>query len=151
MDGWQWTPDLIWYDNLRSYGTPDYYVQKLFSNNKGSTEVPALRDGRPLEGRDSLYASACIDASTHDLILKLVNGGAAPMTPHIRVEGTTLRAAKAELTTLSSGHGMGGLNSLDDPFAISPVAVSAGGVKSNGLSLDLAPYSFTIVRLGTKP
>src|SRR5690606_29797501 len=25
-DGWQWTPDLIWFDNLRSYGTPNYYV-----------------------------------------------------------------------------------------------------------------------------
>ena len=35
VDGWQWTPDLIWFDNLRSYGTADYYVQKLFSNNKG--------------------------------------------------------------------------------------------------------------------
>ena len=31
-EGWQWTPDLIWFDNLRSYGTPNYYVQKLFAN-----------------------------------------------------------------------------------------------------------------------
>ena len=27
VDAWQWTPDLIWFDNLRSYGTPNYYVQ----------------------------------------------------------------------------------------------------------------------------
>ena len=27
-EGWQWTPDMIWVDNLRSYGTPNYYVQK---------------------------------------------------------------------------------------------------------------------------
>src|ERR1035441_4932646 len=25
IDGWQWKPDLIWTDNLRSYGTPNYY------------------------------------------------------------------------------------------------------------------------------
>ena len=29
VDGWQWTPDLIWVDNLRTYGTPNYYVQKI--------------------------------------------------------------------------------------------------------------------------
>ena len=36
VDAWQWTPDLIWFDNLRSYGTPNYYVQKLFANNTGT-------------------------------------------------------------------------------------------------------------------
>jgi alpha-L-arabinofuranosidase len=30
IDGWQWMPDLIWVNNLQSYGTPDYHVQKLF-------------------------------------------------------------------------------------------------------------------------
>ena len=24
LDGWQWTPDLIWVDNLRVFGTPNY-------------------------------------------------------------------------------------------------------------------------------
>jgi len=32
--GWsQWTPDLIWFNNSQVYGTPSYYVQKLFMNN----------------------------------------------------------------------------------------------------------------------
>jgi alpha-L-arabinofuranosidase len=146
VDGWQWTPDLIWYDNLRSYGTPDYYVQKMFSNNKGSVTVPALLNGQALTGKDSLYASACIDAATHELILKLVNTGAAPMTPHIHVEGATLLADDAVQTTLKSGQGLNGLNSLDGPLAISPVT-TATRVKSNGLLLELSPYSFTIVRL----
>ena len=35
-EGWQWTPNLIWFDSLRSYGTPNYYVQQLFATNKGS-------------------------------------------------------------------------------------------------------------------
>ena len=37
VDGWQWTPDLIWVNNLQVYGTPNYYVQKLYSTNKGPT------------------------------------------------------------------------------------------------------------------
>ena len=28
-EGWQWTPDLIWFNNLTSYGTPNYYVQPI--------------------------------------------------------------------------------------------------------------------------
>ncbi|MEN3282213.1 MAG: hypothetical protein V7607_3353 [Solirubrobacteraceae bacterium] len=35
-----WSPDLIWFDNARVYGTPSYWVQRLFSRNKGDTLVP---------------------------------------------------------------------------------------------------------------
>jgi len=31
VDAWQWTPNLIWFDNLASFGTPSYYAQQLFS------------------------------------------------------------------------------------------------------------------------
>lgn len=30
-----WSPDLINFDNCRSYGLPSYYVQKMFSENRG--------------------------------------------------------------------------------------------------------------------
>ncbi len=72
-DGWQWTPDLIWFNNLKSYATPNYYVQKLFSNNKG-TEVLKITDhGKPVTGQDQLYATAVKDADSKETIIKLVN------------------------------------------------------------------------------
>lgn len=40
VDGWQWTPNLIWADNLRSYGTPNYHVQALFARNRGDVVLP---------------------------------------------------------------------------------------------------------------
>lgn len=40
VDAWQWKPNLIWFDNLRSYGTPSYYVQQLFSSNRGDVVLP---------------------------------------------------------------------------------------------------------------
>jgi alpha-L-arabinofuranosidase len=40
VDAWQWTPDLIWANNLHVYGTPNYYVQKLFSVNRGDEVLP---------------------------------------------------------------------------------------------------------------
>ncbi|HLP76430.1 MAG TPA: alpha-L-arabinofuranosidase C-terminal domain-containing protein, partial [Candidatus Paceibacterota bacterium] len=40
VDAWQWNPDLIWMDNLRVMGTPDYYVQQMFSRNRGDVVLP---------------------------------------------------------------------------------------------------------------
>jgi alpha-L-arabinofuranosidase len=36
----KWNPDLINFDNARSYGTPSYYVQKMFSENRGDVVLP---------------------------------------------------------------------------------------------------------------
>jgi alpha-L-arabinofuranosidase len=42
-----WSPDLIWFDNFRSYGTPSYWVQRLFSRNRGDTLVPTTLQTEP--------------------------------------------------------------------------------------------------------
>jgi alpha-L-arabinofuranosidase len=36
----KWNPDLICYDSSRVYGLPSYYVQKLFSENRGDIVLP---------------------------------------------------------------------------------------------------------------
>ncbi len=41
----QWDPDAIWFDNSRSYGSANYYVQKLFAQNKGDVVVPSELSG----------------------------------------------------------------------------------------------------------
>ncbi len=38
--GQQWATDLIGYDRLTSFGSPSYYVQKMFYNNKGDVVLP---------------------------------------------------------------------------------------------------------------
>ena len=45
VDAWQWTPNLIWFDNLRSYGTPNYYVQKMYATNLGTRVLPVDANG----------------------------------------------------------------------------------------------------------
>ncbi len=45
-EAWQWTPNLIWVDSLRAYPTPNYYVQQLFSRNRGDVIVPVSCDAR---------------------------------------------------------------------------------------------------------
>ncbi len=45
IDGWQWTPNLIWTDNLRIHGTPNYYVQQMFMHNRGDVVLPVELKG----------------------------------------------------------------------------------------------------------
>jgi alpha-L-arabinofuranosidase len=145
IDGWQWSPDLIWFDNLRSYGTPNYYVQKLFSNNKGSVVVPILQNNAAIAGQNGLYASACIDKKTGELILKLANTSAQAQSPAIALEGIKKTGAKATLTVMKNDQ-PDAINSFDDPAAVSP-AVQEIAVKGKQLNLTLAPSSFTVVRV----
>jgi alpha-L-arabinofuranosidase len=42
VNGIQWHPDLIYYDSSRGvFGTPSYYVQELFGQNRGNAVLPA--------------------------------------------------------------------------------------------------------------
>lgn len=75
-DAWQWTPDLIWFNNLKSYATPNYYVQKLFSNNKGTDLIKISEKGKALTGQNNLYASAVKDSKREETIVKIVNSNA---------------------------------------------------------------------------
>jgi alpha-L-arabinofuranosidase len=145
VDGWQWTPDLIWADNLSSYGTPNYYVQKLFSLNKGTDVVPVLAGNKAISGEDSLYASAVLDKNTNELIVKLVNVSGQPQTKEINVEGVKKLDNKALLTVLKSAD-PGQVNSLGAPAAISP-ADQPVAVKGRKIGVTLDPYSLTVLRV----
>ncbi len=142
-DGWQWTPDLIWYDNLRSYGTPDYYVQKLYSTNKGTDVVPALLDGQTIAGQDSLFASAVIDKPGGELILKIANVSDRPKTPSITLQGSGRFNGNATLYTLTSPD-LNAINSLDNPKALSPVTSSIK-TENRRVNLTLPASSFTVI------
>lgn len=43
----QWNPNLIYFDNHRSMGTISYYVQKLFSQNRGDRLLPVSVEQQP--------------------------------------------------------------------------------------------------------
>lgn len=100
-EGWQWTPDLIWFNNLGSYATPNYYVQQLFSLNKGTDLLKIQENGKDLTGQNNLYASAVYDDKTKEYVVKLVN----TYTQNKQVEITSpqkIGASKITKTTLSS-------------------------------------------------
>ena len=145
IDGWQWTPDMIWVDNLNVYGTPNYYVQKLFSLYKGTHVVPLLENNRPLAGQDSLYASATIDKNTNELIVKLVNVSGKMQTKEIQVAGVKKLNADAKLIVLKTGE-LEDVNSFNQPEKVAPTEESLK-LKGKKISLPLAPYSVTVVKV----
>lgn len=144
-EGWQWTPDLIWVDNLRSYGTTNYQVQKLFSLNRGTHVVPVLLDNKAVSGQDGYYASATIDRKTNELILKVVNSTAKRQSGAFVIDGAAKVQGKGSLTVLSSAD-LETVNSFEQPNAISP-KVSQISIKNKKINLDLNPYSVNMVRV----
>lgn len=148
VDGWQWTPDLIWVDNLSSYGTANYQVQKLYSTNKGTHTVPAFFNNKPLTGQDSLYASAVIDKNTNEVIIKVVNSSPDEKSTCFAFEGVKKLGVKA-LVTILTGESLEKVNSLDMPLAISPVTEPMA-VKGKKIDISLKPNSLTVIRVTMK-
>jgi alpha-L-arabinofuranosidase len=145
VDGWQWTPDLIWVNNLQSYGTPDYYVQKLYALNKGTNVVPLTMNNEVVAGQDSLYATAAIDTTTHELIVKLVNASDKLQNNTLMLEGVKKLAATAKLTVLQSDD-LYSVNTFETPTKVAPQEREMV-VKGKQIIVSTAPYSFTVLRV----
>ncbi|KAI9432507.1 glycoside hydrolase 97-domain-containing protein [Russula earlei] len=145
IDGWQWAPDLIWFDNLHSYGTPNYYVQQLFSVNKGTAVVPILSGSDVIAGQDSLYATACMDEHTHELIIKLVNTAGKEVVKEIALEGVKQLAAQGVVTVLSNEQ-LSTYHSFASPQVIAPKQ-EAIPIRGKKVEVKLPAYSLSVIRV----
>lgn len=146
-EGWQWTPDLIWFDNLNAYGTPNYYVQKLFSNYKGTHTLSVTSSNQNVTGQNSLYSSAVWDNNTREVIVKIVNGSDKSVSPEILLQGGKKYGDKAVLTTLKGE--LAAVNSFQNPSRIKPED-STVALKGKSFTVNLDPYSLTVVRIKTR-
>jgi len=148
VDAWQWTPDLIWFNNLTSFGTASYYVQKLFSTNKGTNVLNMSEDNQPLTGQHGLYASAVIDKNSNEIILKIVNTSDKAQINNIVLQTSKKIGSIAKLTELKSEN-LSGMNSIVDPEAIKPVDKDIT-LKGKKIEIVVAPFSFTVLRIRMK-
>lgn len=144
-EGWQWTPDLIWFNNLNAYGTPNYYVQKLFSTNKGTHTLSVTSGNENVTGQNNLFASAVWDASTKEIIIKVVNNSAEAQNPEIKINGKKIQA-KASVVVLKGA--LSNENSFNSSI-IKPVE-NIIAIKGKSILQEVAPYSLTVFKLKTK-
>lgn len=143
-DGWQWMPDLIWVNNLQIYGTPDYYVQKLYSLNKGSEVVSITLNNDVIAGQDSLYASAVVDTKTNELIIKLVNVSSQQKSNTISLQGVKSLTGIGKLTVLQSND-LNATNTFEQQRVVPKE--SSFIVKNKTFTLTALPYSFSVLRV----
>ncbi len=142
IDGWQWTPNLIWVDNLNIYGTPNYYVQKLFANHRGDVILPVKLEG---VDKKKLYASATRDNATGEVIIKIVNGDNAPADVKLTLSGTAKSALTAQAYVLTSTKTTDE-NSFAEPRKIAP-AESILKLKAKGHTYKSPANSLTVLRV----
>ena len=161
---WQWDSDLIGYNALTAYGSPAYYVQKIFSQQLGNRIVPITAESipmqdRPMSRRDStekitpkpvpsLFYAATKDAKTGIVYLKLVNTTGKTQPVSIDLKGVTNISPDATATVLK-GDKPTDTNSITDPEKIVPSSSVINGVKQN-FEHSLPPYSVTVLQLQTK-
>ena len=117
VDGWQWRPDLIWFDNLRVMRSCSYYVQQLYADHRGSRAVPLTLEGQPVVNAHDLNATAAIDDATGDIIIKIAN-----LSPYSQVINFMLpgNVTSAHRSLLHSDNPLAE-NTLDAPETVIPV------------------------------
>ncbi len=144
VDAWQWTPDLIWTDNLRTLLTANYHVQRLFACNRGDRILPVSLTGVTPDEQRRLYASATLDEGAGVAIVKLVNA-----TPHDSVTTVAFTGApklvRGTLTLLHADDPEA-CNTFDAPNRVAP---RTSEFSPTGPTFDLAlpANSFAVVRV----
>lgn len=126
VDGWQWRPDMIWYDNTRMFKTVSYYVQQMYACNKGTNVLPLTMNGKAVagqEGQDGLFASAVVDKQKGEVIVKVANTSDKTQEVTLNLNGLN-GSRSASLTTLQCDN-MDAENTLDNPNKIRPVETTA--------------------------
>ena len=151
VEGWQWRPDAIWFDNLRMFKSVSYYVQQLYAMNKGTNVLSLTMQGKPVagqEGQDGLFASAVFDKQTGEVIIKVVNTSTQPQPLSIQLQGMK-GARSAQIITLTHD-GDDDENTLDNPEKIIPVEGTCqvdAGKKSSLLLDDIPAKTFRIYKV----
>ena len=145
VKGWQWRPDLIWFDNFRSFRSISYYVQQLYSHYKGSNVLPLTMAGKPVagqEGQDGLFASAVVDEVAGSVIVKVANVSDTPASIHLNLLNKKKAAqfTSAEVITLHSDD-LDAEHSLDNPEAVLPVKANLDAASRD---ITIGPKTFQV-------
>lgn len=147
VEGWQWRPDMIWFDNLGSVATSSYYVQQLYATNKGTNVVPLTMDKKPVtgaEGQNGLFASSVYNRNTGEYIVKIANTGTTAQPLTIKFTGLKKGRTLSSCRTLTlSAPAPESENTLANPTVVTP---KDGTLPISGqtLTATIPPLTFTV-------
>lgn len=136
VDGWQWRPDMIWYDNTRMFKSVSYYVQQMYACNKGTNVLPLTMNGKSVagqEGQDGLFASAVVDKKKGEIIVKVANTSDKAQDVTLNLNG--LKGSRLATATTLQSDNMDAENTLDNPNLIRPVETTATCVSKKNMTV----------------
>ena len=147
VEGWQWRPDMIWFDNLNSVRTVSYYVQQLYGHHKGTNVLSLTMDKKPVagtEGQNGLFASAVYDKDKKEIIVKVANTSDKAQPLSLKFEGLKKQ------DVLSGGRCIklrsadpNKDNTIEQPSAIQPQE-SPVSIDGQLLNVELEPNTFAV-------
>lgn len=132
----QWSPDLIWFDETGCYGTPSYYVQKLYCQYMGNNSLETTAEGA------DLYASATYCDKCCKYVIKAVNASDAPAKVQVELNADAPVVLNGEYKCLLMTAGMDDENSVAEPEKVSPKEVVLS--IENGVA-ELPAHSFNVI------
>jgi alpha-L-arabinofuranosidase len=137
VNGNQWTPDLIGFNNTTAYGSPSYYAQIILSQNHGTTVVSDT-----VNAANGLQVLVTKTGTTY--YLTAVNTVGTPNTTTVDLSGVTSVSSTATVTSMSASSSTA-TNSITDPTAIVPETSTVSGL---GASFDYTfpGYSITVLK-----
>lgn len=149
VEGWQWRPDMIWFDNFRSMPTASYYVQQLYSLNKGTQVVPLKMDGKAVagnEGQNGLFASAVKEDPSGDIIVKVANTGDTAQELQIDFKGLKKKQhySSVEITTLHADNDAE--NTLDNQEIVKPKVENYNADNITDMNVSIPAKTFAVYR-----
>ena len=151
VDGWQWRPDQIWFDQTDMFRTVSYYVQQMYANNAGTHVLSLTMDKKPVanqDGQNGLFATAAYDKNAGEVIIKIAN--TSKQLQPVRFLLSDVKKSSTATTLTLSHNGMDDENSIQQPSLITPtqgtIEVKADK-KQAVLSDQLPPMSFRIYRI----
>ena len=145
VEGWQWRPDLIWYDNLHSFRTVSWYVQQLYSLYKRDNVVGLTMNGKPVAGQDGqngLFASAVREGN--QIYIKVANTSDQEQQLTLQFNGLKKKAVVEALKRIDlSSDKLYEDNSIDAPVNIVPVENRFDG-EGQSIQTAINPLSFSV-------
>ena len=148
VEGWQWRPDMIWFDNLRSMRTSSYYVQQIYAKNKGSRVVPTTMAGKPVAGfddQDGLFATTVYDAEKGDYIVKIANTSDA--LQEIKLDFKGFKGNFTHMSNESLHAEADDENTLDNPYLVRPKYSEMELKPTREISVAVPAKTFVVYRI----
>lgn len=148
VDAWQWNPDMIWFDNLSMMKTPNYYVQQIYAQNKGThTMTLTWTDKKYITGQQNLYASAVYDKDQDYYIIKVVNTGTNEKEIKITLTGSKKNAnfSIGDCIVIHNEN-LKAVNTLDSSSTVIPQKTTAT-ISGDVLTMKATKQSFNVYKI----